>query len=362
MFEKQLAAIANKRLTSTQEDFPFREVMLFGAGGRGRAVARFFARKGIRVLRFFDSNPALHGTLVEGVECLPPADVLRYPDTPLVVASFKYMDIGQTLLQLGRSDFYHDFHVNGRFFEPDLLETHGGSIRRVHDALEDNASRLAYLSIVKAVVTGDEGFLELSPYLRYYHPAAMPEAGDTIIDGGAYDGGTAREFSAMCGGRCRIFAFEPFPESFALLETNIAASGLTDVVTPVNKALWSGEGVLHFDTCHDTAEAFRIDSCGDVSVETVSLDGYLPPDEPVHVLKLDVEGSELEALKGCEATIRRWRPKLQICLYHNLEDIWTIPEYLLSLDLGYAFYLGHSNTVMLDTVLYAVSRADRATS
>lgn len=360
MFEEQLKTIANKRLRSTQESFPFREVMLFGAGGRGRAVARFFTSRGIRVLRFFDNNPALHGTLVEGVECLPPAEAARFPETPLVVTSYKYMDIGVSLLQLGVKDFYHDFQVNARFFEPDLLETQGERIAGVYEALADDASRRVYLSVVKSVVTGEDGFLEPSAYIRYHHPATMPVPGDTIVDGGAYDGSTALEFASLCGGRCRIFSFEPFPGSFAMLESTIGNNGLTGVVTPVEKALWSGEEVLCFDTDHDTAEAFRVDERGGTRVETVSLDGYFQPDTRVDMIKLDVEGSELEALKGGERTLRRWRPKLQICLYHKLDDLWAIPEYLLSLGLGYELHLGHSNTVMLDTVLYAVSRPEHS--
>ena len=360
MFEEQLGTFVNKRLYSSQENFPFREVMLYGAGGRGRSVAKFFARRGIRVLRFFDSNRALHGKLVEGVPCLPPADVPLYPDTPLLVTSYKAMDIGVTLLQMGVSGFYHDFHVSARFFEPDLLETHGERIARVHDALADEASRRAYLSVIKSTVTGEDGFLEPSGYYRYHHPATLPVPGDTIVDGGAYDGTTAREFASMCGGRCRIFSFEPFPESYRLLEASLRDQELAKIVTPACKGLWSGEGELRFDTGYDTAEAFRMDQAGDTCVEVVSLDGCLPPDTRVDMIKLDVEGSELEALKGGVGVLRRWRPKLQICLYHKLEDLWTIPEYLLSLDLGYTFYLGHSNTVMLDTVLYAAVRPEHA--
>ncbi len=54
---------------------------------------------------------------------------------------------------------------------------------------------------------------------------------------------------------------------------------------------------------------------------------------------MDIEGSELGALQGGEASIRQWRPKLAISLYHRVEDFFAIPLWLKSLDCGYHFYL-----------------------
>lgn len=353
MFEKELASIPNKRLRATQNEFPFREVLLFGAGGRGRSVARFFARRGIKVLKFFDNNQALHGKIIEGVECLPPSEIRRFPDTPLLVASHKFMDIVVSLLAMGVGNIYPDFQVTARWFEPDLLEIHGEEIGRVHDSLADEASRRSYLSIVKSVLTGEDGFLEISPFRRYYHPATLGAPGDAVVDGGAYTGGTAHEFALQCGKDCHIWAFEPFHDSYRQLAAYLWDHGLERLVTPVRKALWSEAGELRFMKHLDTDEANCIDEQGEIRVPTVDLDGYLVPATRIDLIKLDVEGSELEALKGSERTIRAHRPKLQICLYHKLEDLWTIPEYIESLDLGYTLHLGHSNPVMLDTVLYA---------
>ena len=72
-------------------------------------------------------------------------------------------------------------------------------------------------------------------------------------------------------------------------------------------------------------------------------------------IKMDIEGSELEALKGASTTISANKPKLAICVYHKIEDFWEIPIYINKLAPEYKFYVGH-HTVSLtcpETVLYA---------
>ena len=69
---------------------------------------------------------------------------------------------------------------------------------------------------------------------------------------------------------------------------------------------------------------------------------------------MDIEGSELEALKGAAETIKKWRPKLAISIYHKYEDIIEIPEYILSIVPDYSFYIRHYSSDIWETVLYAI--------
>ncbi len=68
---------------------------------------------------------------------------------------------------------------------------------------------------------------------------------------------------------------------------------------------------------------------------------------------MDIEGAELEALKGAERTIRQHRPQLAICVYHSLPDVWEIPLLIHQFDPGYTFYLRSYGFMGLETVLYA---------
>jgi hypothetical protein len=75
----------------------------------------------------------------------------------------------------------------------------------------------------------------------------------------------------------------------------------------------------------------------------------------IDFIKMDIEGAELAALHGAEQTLKRFRPKLAITVYHQLADFWEIPQYIESLGLGYRFYLRHFTIHAEETVLFAES-------
>jgi hypothetical protein len=77
-------------------------------------------------------------------------------------------------------------------------------------------------------------------------------------------------------------------------------------------------------------------------------------------IKMDIEGAELETLKGAEQTIRRFRPKLAICLYHRPEDFVTIPRFLDRVLPQYQFAIGHFTIHAEETVLYAWTKDHRS--
>jgi len=97
------------------------------------------------------------------------------------------------------------------------------------------------------------------------------------------------------------------------------------------------------------------------AVQTISVDDFVKQRalKRVDFVKMDVEGAELKVLKGAEKTIRRFRPKLAIALYHRIDDFITIPRYVKSLALDYEFHLDHFTIHEEETVLFA-SRKDRA--
>ena len=75
----------------------------------------------------------------------------------------------------------------------------------------------------------------------------------------------------------------------------------------------------------------------------------------IDFIKMDIEGSELAALKGGENVLRRDRPRLAISLYHRIDDFFAIPLWIDGLGCGYRFYLEHYSIHGEETVLYAIS-------
>ena len=69
---------------------------------------------------------------------------------------------------------------------------------------------------------------------------------------------------------------------------------------------------------------------------------------------MDIEGTEMEALKGAEYIIKKYKPKLAISIYHKPEDIVEIPKYILNINPDYKLYLRHYSDNAGETVLYAI--------
>ena len=127
-------------------------------------------------------------------------------------------------------------------------------------------------------------------------------------------------------------------------------------MTVIPKGVWSSVCELRFcslgENSHSSGSSFVFGEGGE-TVPVTSLDEALAG-QRVTFIKMDIEGSELEALKGAEKTIREQKPKLAICVYHKPEDIWEIPELMLEFNEDYRFYMRHYSLASFDTVLYAI--------
>lgn len=87
-------------------------------------------------------------------------------------------------------------------------------------------------------------------------------------------------------------------------------------------------------------------------VQAIDIDSVVG-DDKVTFIKMDVEGSELQSLKGAQKTIRKNRPRLAISVYHRPEDLVEIAEYILELNPEYQFILRQYNSNFWETILYA---------
>ena len=91
------------------------------------------------------------------------------------------------------------------------------------------------------------------------------------------------------------------------------------------------------------------------STTTISIDDFVDSYNisKVDFIKMDIEGAEPAALRGAVNTIKKYRPKLAIAIYHGMEDFVNIPTWLKDLNLGYDFYLGHHTIHAEETIIYA---------
>lgn len=190
------------------------------------------------------------------------------------------------------------------------------------------------------------------------HPGIKAEPGDYVIDAGGCWGDTGLYFANEVGENGRVLSFEFVPSNMVVMRRNLdlnpAVAGRIEVV---EHPLWSESNMLLF--CHDNGPGSEVSnqrtSERDFQVGTLSIDDFTRQHKipRVDFIKMDIEGAELSALQGASETIRRRKPKLAIALYHSMNDLVDIPEFVRSLGLNYRFYLDHFSIHREETILFA---------
>ena len=155
-------------------------------------------------------------------------------------------------------------------------------------------------------------------------------ANKDFIDAGAFIGDSALILNELSPRR--IYAFEPIKDNVIILQKTLSINNLNNVII-VEKALSNIEGtkkIIGYGSI-----SFVSNSGVDV-VETTTIDNFVRQHEvDVGLIKMDIEGSELEALRGGIATIKSKKPMLIVSVYHRGQDFFEIPKLLKSICLLY---------------------------
>jgi FkbM family methyltransferase len=163
------------------------------------------------------------------------------------------------------------------------------------------------------------------------------EPGATVIDVGANIGYNTVHAARLAGPRGRVLAIEPTPDNLAVLRRNVAAAGLTNVqVEPVAAGKAAGERELFVRGDRSAVNSFFPASCyahvtSILRVPVVPLDALAVE---ASVVKIDVEGAELDVLEGMPrilghpgtALVVEWHPLLQQLAGYAPE---ALPQWLL---------------------------------
>lgn len=287
--------------------------VMFGAGARGMQLLNTLSAKDISVEILVDNSTEAIGTTVAGFCVQSPVDIDVDKVDCVVVTPHgtKVMEsIREQLLAMGIAEekiyFYRHYIFSGlekQYFEDEIIE-----------------------------------------YNDY----------EFFVDAGSLNLGTSLEFierAKNAGTKtAKVVAFEPNREAFADCN-RIAGMHNEEDITIYNAGLWSRDTRLHFIE-GSTGDSRVSDEETELSIDVMALDLHVK--EPVTFIKMDIEGAEMEALKGCANIIKKDKPKLAICIYHKQEDLIDIPLYVKELVPEYKLYVRHYSNCNSETVLYAV--------
>lgn len=164
-------------------------------------------------------------------------------------------------------------------------------------------------------------------------------AGTDFIDAGAFVGDSplmfAREFDPG-----RIYAFEPSAKNYKLLVQTIKLNTLTNVV-PIKMGI--GDKITTINMKYEAAGSY-ISKKGGEKIEMITIDSFVKKNKlNVGLIKMDIEGYELKAIKKAEATIKKFKPVLLISIYHSGVEFFELKPLIEKWVPGYKFIIRKLN-------------------
>ena len=308
-----------------------RPLLLYGTGdGADKTMARL-ASLGVLPDGVFVSPEHARGQSFRGFPVCTPDEALARWGNPLILLCFASSrpDVIAGIETLARraSLLIPDLPVAGEtVFDLSFARAHRDEIEAAYALFSDDRSREVYSSLLAYKLSG-----ELSPLLSSAEPdydpfALLPtDRFRRTLDGGAYDGDTARALLDAAPGVTEIVCLEPDERNYRhLLAYRDRETRAT--ITPCKAALSDLPCTSSlFASGNRNSTMFRPSHTARLEeIEVTTVDELLDG-RAVDFIKLDVEGAEAAALRGAEQTLSRCRPALLISAYHRSEDLFSLP-------------------------------------
>lgn len=306
-------------------------IFIYGMGDGCLKLLDIFKRYSIPCAGIFASDEFVRDKVFEGHKIHRLSEIESAVDDFIIALAFGagYQSLIQKIdsLYSRRRLIVPDMPVvGGGLFTKEYMLEHFDELSKVYSLLADEQSRLVYRSLIEYKITGDIKVLkacESKPDEAY----SLLDLGENEVysDLGAYTGDTIAEFIYHTQGRySKIYAVEPNARNFRKLSEN--THGLENIVLK-NAAVGDHDGTI--TVTKGGGRMIRKAQSG-VDIPLIKLDTLLNGEKCTYI-KYDVEGSEAEAISGSEFSIKMYRPKLNVALYHRTEDIFSIPLYINSL-------------------------------
>lgn len=342
-------------------------VVFYGAGDEAHRLYRNLVRLGmVRLIGVYDNNRKDEkAVLWNNVKFLSREEFsVLDKNTPIIIAT-KQMDVFQEMahdaLSLGFECIVTGlWPAIAREYDvvksKEIVNESQKEIETVRNLWDDAESIRVFDSILEYRLTNNYRLLmniREKNYNQYFPEGEIfePEKGEIFIDAGSLNALTIQDLKEWTrDSYSKAYCFEPSAEDRIIVDENINFYNLR--AESIDAGLYNKNGSVRFESAVMGVSA--ICDTGDIEIKVVCLDDYMKTEQQkVTFIKMDIEGSELEALEGAVETIRKDHPKLAICVYHKFTDLWKIPLWIKSRFPQYKVYLRHHSVTNNETVLYA---------
>ncbi len=319
-------------------------LVLYGMGLGAEKIMANLETFGLKADDIFASDEFVRGHSFMGYKVLKYSEVCeKYDDFNVVLCFASHLD--EVISRIAEINESHTVYApdvpvaGGGLFSREYYKKHEEEFERVYRLLADDESRKVYKDILNFKISGKIGYL-LSSFCekeKVYSEILKLNDHENIIDLGAYDGDTIREFVQATNGKYEhITAMEPDPKSYKKLLKNTEHM---DNLTAMNIAAWNKEDTLIFSA--KAGRNSRLSADG-AAIKAVDIDAL---HIPATFIKMDIEGSEMKALEGLKKTIKSRHPKLYVCAYHRNEDLYALPLKVMEYSSDYKIYFRHSKYI-----------------
>jgi FkbM family methyltransferase len=329
-------------------------LILFGAGQCGAASIEFLQGKGFSVTGVIDNSPSKIGKKIHGVPIIGKNDELvKRAEIILLTVKHAVKDIAKAIPE-GTS------YIS---FDTWFLHEYYSEYKFLYENFSDSDSKKCLVAILLTMLTGDENYCaNVAEGNQYFAlPQFINNGAEYFVDAGAYVGDTVEKFIwAQNGAFKKIYAFEPGPMQWIALNERLCR--LTkewaldaSKINLMNTGLGSERSFASININDDhllganlTTKTEKNDQF-DITVQ--SLDDILNGD-PVTFLKADIEGMEMEMLRGAKISIATHKPKMALSVYHKPDDLINIASFVKQIDPNYKMALRQHSPLLMDTTLY----------
>ena len=237
--------------------------------------------------------------------------------------------------------------------------------------LSDERSKIVYRNIINYRCTLNRKCLKGVTDKRsnqYFDKIVKFKPNELFIDCGAYIGDTLKSlekhFDKWDLGKITAISFEP--DKFNIQQCKKEISKIQKRHKNfkgycIQKGVWNELATLSFNEGQEYASKLEPGTSSECTVDVTAIDEIVRKyktknNEMVTFIKMDVEGSEPEALEGAINCILSDHPKLAISIYHTDEQMINIIEWIHQNAPFYSLYIRHYTYAWTDTILYAIDQ------
>ena len=344
---------AKKKTEALAAEFMKKPVILYGAGTLSSFVMEHLERYHISIECFCDTyRSGVHKTT--GLPIIS-AEQLKsnYSDAIVVITSEMYgRSIMDTLRKIDYQGKIYSFdELLGFYTIPyEEFEPHIDGYEWAYEHYSDEISKQVVIDDMRTRLLGMPMTPSKNP--QYFEPSICPLTDNEVfVDGGCFIGDSAEEFIRQVGGKyAHIYGFEPDENNLKKAIANLSQYENIDVL---HGGLWHMTNRYKF-----VSGAFgnsKFSEEGDEITNTFGIDDFFAekPDKPTFI-KMDIEGSERLAIDGASTILKVNKPKLAICVYHSIKDMYDLPQRILYHNPEYKLTLRHYSNWYAESVCYGV--------